>query len=118
MVCLGKTETEHSGGLLRFLEVLLSEERTPEEKKTILRDEFDFFLESKEEGEIREMCNLNQGIWEKGIEQGFRQGEWNTKKKIAGNLRKAGMDLEEICRLVQAGREQVEKWAEEEGFRK
>ena len=118
IVCLGRTETKRYGGLLRFLEVLLSEERTPEEKKTILRDEFDFFLESKEEGEIREMCNLSQGIWEKGIEQGFRQGEWNTKKKIAGNLRKAGMDLEEICRLVQAGREQVEKWAEEEGFRK
>ena len=41
MICLGDEDDKNYGGLLKFLEVLLSEEKSPETKKEILETEFD-----------------------------------------------------------------------------
>ena len=49
-------------GLLKMLEVLLSDEVLPEEKKKILKSEFDIAMTKTMEREAMEMCNLSQGI--------------------------------------------------------
>lgn len=49
-------------GLLKMLEVLLSDEVLPEEKKKILKSEFDIVMTKTMEREAIEMCNLSQGI--------------------------------------------------------
>ena len=41
MICLGEETDKNYGGLLKFLEVLLSDEKTAAAKKTILQHEFD-----------------------------------------------------------------------------
>jgi len=47
---------------LRMLDVLLSDRILPEEKKKILKDEFDIAMTKTMEREAMEMCNLSQGI--------------------------------------------------------
>ena len=44
IVCLGNEEDDKYTGILRLLEVLLSSERKPDEKKRILQDDFNIKL--------------------------------------------------------------------------
>ena len=61
-VCLGGFGDENYEGILRMLDVLLSDRILPEEKKQILKDEFDIAMTKTMEREAMEMCNLSQGI--------------------------------------------------------
>lgn len=62
-VCLGGASgDENYRGLLKMLEVLLSDQVLPGEKKEILEKEFDVAMTKTMEREAMEMCNLSQGI--------------------------------------------------------
>lgn len=61
-VCLGGPGDEKYEGLLRMLDVLLSDKVLPGEKKKILKAEFDVAMTKTMEREAMEMCNLSQGI--------------------------------------------------------
>ena len=74
MICLGDEDDKNYGGLLKFLEVLLSEEKSPETKKEILETEFDVPMTQTLESEVRRMCNLSQGVKERAMEQGMTKG--------------------------------------------
>ncbi len=65
----GRTE-----GLLRLLDVLLSSEIKPAEKKQIIEEEFSIPASQSLEQEVSAMCNLSEGVWEKGIEKGMEKG--------------------------------------------
>ncbi len=55
-----------SEGLLRLLEVLFSKDEKSSEIERILTEEFDISMSSKLKGEISDMCNLSEGLIEKG----------------------------------------------------
>lgn len=74
MIGLGDPREENCQGLLKLLEVLLSSERKPEEKKKILEQEFQIEVTQTLEREVSEMCNLSKGVEEKGIKKGLEQG--------------------------------------------
>lgn len=57
-----------------MLEALFSESLPPAEKKKILQDEFDINMSWVFETEVSEMCNLSQGVWEKGRLEGRQEG--------------------------------------------
>lgn len=67
MICLGHSGDDKYTGILKLLDVLLSSEKEPEEKKEILSKDFDIRMTKELESEVLEMCNLSQGIEEKGI---------------------------------------------------
>jgi len=76
MVYLGGagTNAENYNGILRMLDVLLSDKFKASEKRQILTDEFGIAMTQTIEREVSDMCNLSQGIKEKGIAQGISQG--------------------------------------------
>ena len=83
MICLGKNETETEHGLLRLLDVLLTSEKDADEKKEILEREFQIPMTEKLEMEVEHMCNLSDGVEQKGIEKGIEIGiERIIKKKL------------------------------------
>ena len=92
MICLGDEDDKNYGGLLKFLEVLLSEEKSPETKKEILETEFEVPMTQTLESEVRYMCNLSQGVaeraMEKGVAQGVVQGENRATLVAIQNLMK------------------------------
>lgn len=64
-ICLGGSDDKNYEGLLKMLGVLLSDELLPNEKKKILKSEFDIAMTKIMESEAIEMCNLSQGIVDK-----------------------------------------------------
>ena len=74
IVCLGNAGDDKYTGILKLLDVLLSSERKPDEKKRILQDDFNIKMTRELESEVFLMCNLSKGIEEKGIKEGIKEG--------------------------------------------
>ncbi len=75
MIGLGKQlpDNENKYELHRLLGALFSQVLTSGEKIDILRTEYDIPMEYKEG--VGQMCNLGEGIWERGIAQGKAEGK-------------------------------------------
>ena len=74
MICLGNSGNETENDLLRMLDVLLSTDKEADEKKTILENEFQIPMTEKMEMEVETMCNLSDGVEQKGIRKGIEIG--------------------------------------------
>jgi hypothetical protein len=66
MICLGEPEGERYDGILKLLEVLLSNEKKAEEKKRILMNDFDIPMTEELESEVLTVCNLSEGVEKRG----------------------------------------------------
>lgn len=71
MICLGHDGDDKYTGILKLLDVLLSSEKEPEEKKKILQDDFDIKMTKELESEVQAVCNLSKGVEENGIKKGI-----------------------------------------------
>ena len=60
--------------LHRLLGALLSQELTINEKLNILGKEYEIPMEENFRKDVSVMCNLSQGIEEKGINKGIKEG--------------------------------------------
>lgn len=88
MLCLGGPGDERYEGILKLLDVLLSSEVKYTEKQRILRQEFDLAMTQEMETEVQNVCNLSEGVWERGMEKGVMKGrEEGRTETLAGNLR-------------------------------
>ena len=96
MICLGSSDEKAENDLLCLLDVLLSSDKEATEKKEILERDFDIPMTEKMEGEVERMCNLSDGVEQRGIEKGLRQGIMSS----VSVLRKVGTADEEILTLI------------------
>ena len=80
-VCLGKNEDETEHELLRLLDVLLSSDKKAKEKKELLENEFQIPMTERIETEVEHMCNLSDGVEQKGIEKGIEKENLRAIKK-------------------------------------
>ena len=71
MLCLGGPDGENYDGILRMLDVLLSNETSEAEKRKILQDDYDIQMTQTMEREVSVMCNLSKGVEEKGVAKGI-----------------------------------------------
>ena len=71
MICLGKEDEIQENGLLKLLDVLLSSDTTAEKKKAVLEKNFGIPMTKRMEGEVEYMCNLSDGVEQKGIQKGM-----------------------------------------------
>lgn len=76
MIGLSKEIPEHNEmyELHRLLGALLSQELTSNEKLNILGKEYEIPMEENFRKDVSVMCNLSQGIEEKGINKGIKEG--------------------------------------------
>ena len=94
IICLGDVEDEMTG-ILKFLEVLLSSERSPKEKREILQEEFNIKMTQELEREVSEMCNLSEGVEQKGIAKGSTASIRNLMESMGWSIEQA-MDALQI----------------------
>ena len=104
MVYLGHAKDEHQSDLLRMLNMLLSEEVKAKEKLEVLSNEFRILATKNLEEGVHNMCNLSQGIEDKGIRKGIEQG----RAEIATNLLQAGMSVEEVAKYAKLSLDTVQ----------
>ena len=57
-----------------MLDILFSTEIQSESKKKMLRDDFNVPMTRTVESEVSLMCNLSEGVYQKGIEKGMEKG--------------------------------------------
>ncbi len=74
ILCLGGPDSANYDGVLKLLDVLLSSEAGVAEKRQILQDDFDIPMTETLEAEVQTMCNLSQGVEEKGRMKGRAEG--------------------------------------------
>ncbi len=109
--------------LHRLLSALLSTELRVEERFDILEKEYNIIPESDFKKELSEMCNLSQGILERGLEQGLEQrlergleqgmergleqGKDEEQKRVIYNMNNQGLDADSISRFTGLSIEKV-----------
>ncbi len=98
-----------SDGLLRLLEVLLSKDEKSSEIERILAEEFDISMSSKLKGEIGDMCNLSEGLIEKGRLEGRLE---KTVLLLCNLMESMKISLEQAAQLLKVPKEEIDKCKE------
>ena len=75
---LGSGGENSEDDAIRLLSKLFSDERSAEDKKRVLSEEFHIDVTRELSQEVSRMCNLSTGILEKGIETGIEKGRMET----------------------------------------
>lgn len=74
VICLNNNKNDSNNKLIQMLNILLSEEIKPDEKKKILSEEFNIPITKEIEGGVNNMCNLSQGVYDDGFNDGYDSG--------------------------------------------
>ena len=86
---------------MRLLGILLSSEVGLPEKKAVLENEFRIPMTEEFESKVTHMCNLSEGVWEKGLMDGYEKGlELGTQQGMEQGLQQG---MERGLRLGMAG---------------
>lgn len=108
MICLGNAGDDNYKGILKLLDVLLSSEKAAEEKKRILQDDFDIAMTKTLESEVSAMCNLSEGVEERGIaigmERGIETGTLNAIRNLMDTLKLTAEQAMEALKVPEAER--------------
>lgn len=128
MVCLGENDGEDKSSLLDMLNYLmLNNLDTYQQKQQVLHDEFDIQMTPGLEKGMSEMCNLSQGVFERGkaaamaemssLSQGIRDaGKSEGILGVALNMIKEKVNLDFITRMTNLSADEVRKLARDNGL--
>ena len=90
----------------------MSQEFAADEKLEIMEKEYDIPAEEEIREEVYEMCNLSQGIKEKGIAigeaRGMITGRTNAENRIIHNMHKNGFSINQIVVVTEKDVKTVE----------
>ncbi|MBR4026503.1 MAG: hypothetical protein IKJ01_02945 [Lachnospiraceae bacterium] len=108
LLCLGESKDKNYNGVLKLLDTLLSTDTNVQEKKQILREDFQIQMTQRLEREVTEMCNLSKGVEEKGRKKGIEQGKKQGVLVSIINLMK-NMHLSELEAMNVLGISEIEQ---------
>ena len=94
-------------GILRMLDVLLSNEINEAEKRKILQDDYDIQMTQTMEREVSVMCNLSKGIREKGRAEGMANGILASIKNLVKNM---GVSVEQAMSVLEIPEAERQKY--------
>ena len=94
MLCLGGPGGGNYEGVLRMLDVLLSNETSEVEKRKILQDDYGIQMTQTMEQEVSVMCNLSKGVEAKGMTNGILASIKNLVKNLGMSVDQAMSVLE------------------------
>ena len=107
MLCLGGPGGGNYEGVLRMLDVLLSNETSEVEKRKILQDDYGIQMTQTMEQEVSVMCNLSKGVEEKGMAKGMTNGILASIKNLVKNL---GMSVEQAMSVLEVPEAERQKY--------
>ena len=96
-ICLGGKGKEQYEGVLKMLDVLLSQDILPADKKRTLQEEFGIPMSKKLKGGIDGMCNLSQGVYDEGMKKG---ADLATVSYVKAMMEKKGWSIDECLEIL------------------
>ncbi len=112
MINIGESG-ENYEGLIKMLDILLNKYiENRENALIILENEFNIPFKSINK-EVDSMCNLSQGIYDKGLNDGLSKGKIKGKIEMIQNMLEDGIPLESTLRAARIDRETYEKYINE-----
>lgn len=112
MVCINRAAPDSDKqGLIRLLNTLFCENMPVEEKKRILSEDYGIAMEHEQEEGMKNMCNLSEGIYERGIECGIERGKLLTCISIIRSKIAKGKGAVTIAEFMEESVEFVQKIA-------
>lgn len=81
----------------------------PKEVVNHMEKEYDIPLENDIRKDVKEMCNLSQGIREEAFEEGQEQGEKQKLVKVVTKMYEAKFPLEQIAAIAEISVENVKE---------
>lgn len=111
MIGLAGTLPEHNEmyELHHLLGTLLSSELTADEKLSIMEHEYDISVEEKFRRDVNIMCNLSEGIEEKGMAKGIAKGIAKGEAQLIINMHNNGLTAAQISKLTDKNEEYVKE---------
>ena len=109
MLCLGGPDRENYDGVLRMLDVLLSNETSEAEKRKILQNDYDIQMTQTMEREVSVMCNLSKGVEEKGMAKGMTNGILASIKNLVKNM---GVSVEQAMSVLEIPETERQKYVD------
>jgi len=92
------------------LDVLLTSEKRPDEKKEILNKDFDIPMSVKMSKEVQTMCNLGEGLYEQAYEKAYETADRDRSVAIAIKMLARGKyTIEEIAEDTGLTIEEIEQ---------
>lgn len=98
-------DTIKSKELCRMLNTLFSNELGKKERLIKLENEFDISIDNDLKEEVEEMCNLGQGI----LERGEARGRQEAREEMAIEMYKEGMSIKIIAKIAKASENDIEQ---------
>lgn len=95
--------------LHRLLGVLLSDTMKAEEKFNVMGNEYGIPVDMDIRRDVDIMCNLSQGIMEKGEAIGLERGRKEIENKFIISMHEKGYSLEEIAGIMDKEINEIEK---------
>ena len=83
-----------------MLSVLFAGNMDFKAKIITLENEYNIKMTEEIEEEVERMCNLSEGVWEKGVAEGMAKGEINQLMRVVEKLMSKGMKFEEVENLL------------------
>jgi hypothetical protein len=102
-------DTIKSKELCRMLNTLFSNELGKKERLIKLENEFDISIDNDLKEEVEEMCNLGQGILERGEARGRQEGRQKAREEMAIEMYKEGMSIKIIAKITKASENDIEQ---------
>lgn len=123
MVCLKRGESIESAKpkILEVLDyVMMNENDSYEQKRRVLEQEFAIKMTPKLEKGMSEMCNLSEGLYDRTLARVKRdvteQVELQKAIKVALNMLKKKMRLDDIVDIVELPADEIRKIAKDNGL--
>ena len=99
MLYLGNRKTQDS--LIEMLRIIFKEKASALVKKRQLEEEYDIHLTEDETKELSKMCNLSEGVYNSGFNDGVNVGTRNKAKEDLQNLiESTGWSLEKAMQAL------------------
>ena len=92
-----------------MLNTLFSNELGKKERLIKLENEFDISIDNDLKEEVEEMCNLGQGILERGEARGRQEGIREAREEMAIEMYKEGMSIKIIAKITKASENDIEQ---------
>ncbi|MGN0241842.1 MAG: hypothetical protein ACI4CS_09170 [Candidatus Weimeria sp.] len=108
-------ERDKKFGLHRLISALLSNELPEQEKLDIIKKEYNIPIEEEIREDVSVMCNLSEGVWEKGMKKGMEagmkkgmeKGAITEREKFILSMHQKGFSLDQIADVAGISTDEV-----------